>query len=176
MSDLRRRRHLRHRVEDRLAELDVPDPFDVAVLCERLAAKRGQPIRLRPQPMGLGPCGLWVEVAGADYIVFERDTTPLHQEQIVLHEVGHLLANHTPASISDQESLAMLLPDLDPDMVRRVMGRTGYTSQEEEEAELLASLVLQRTGRADGNHSRPASPQASHAIGVLGTVLGDRPR
>jgi len=175
MRDLQRLRRLRRQVEARLAELDIPTPFDVGVLCQRLAVRRGRPIHLRAETMGEGPCGLWADVAGADFILYERDTTPLHQEQIVLHEVGHLLAQHDPAPVGDQECAGWLMPDLDPAMVRRVMGRHGYTSQEEQEAELLASLVLERAGRTRRAPAPMAAPEHHRALHHLGSVLDEDP-
>lgn len=57
MKDRQRLRQLRRKVEARLEELEVPAPFDVTLLCERLAARRGRPIRLRAETMGAGPAG-----------------------------------------------------------------------------------------------------------------------
>ncbi|WP_162562076.1 ImmA/IrrE family metallo-endopeptidase [Salinispora vitiensis] len=42
-----------------------------------------------------GVCGLWVTTATKDYIAFERQTSPAHQDHIVLHELGHILCGHT---------------------------------------------------------------------------------
>lgn len=95
----------------------------------------------------------------------------MHQEQIVLHEVGHLLAQHSPAEITDHECVALLMPDLDPEMIRQVMGRTGYTSEEEQEAELLASLVLERAHRTRTPPARDAAPEVDRALDHLGSVL-----
>ncbi|GAU69395.1 hypothetical protein SSP35_12_00430 [Streptomyces sp. NBRC 110611] len=42
-----------------------------------------------------------------------------------------------------------LLPTLDPEMVKRVLGRVNYTTEQKQEgeAELLASLIRARTGQ-----------------------------
>ncbi len=171
MNDLQRLRRLRRQVEARVDELDVPTPFDVTLMCERLGARRGRPIRLRAEATASGLCGLWAEVAGVDYIVYERDTTPLHQEQIILHEIGHLLAEHGPTAISDHESLALLMPDLDPEMVRRVVERRGYSSEEEQEAELLATLVLERAGRTKSSPLGAPSAEDGRALDMLDSIL-----
>ena len=171
MNDLQRLRGIRRTVEARVGSLDIPKPFDIAVLCTRLSARRGREIRLRPQVMGAGPCGLWADVAGVDYIVYEMETTQLHQDQIILHEVGHLLAAHHSEPLSDQDCISLLMPDLDPAMVRRVLGRHGYTSEEEQEAELLASLVLERAGRTRTRAHRTQTPEVARALDHLGSVL-----
>lgn len=177
MTDGQQRRRLRREAKARVDGLDIPVPFDVAALCARLAARRGRRIVLQPQPMGAGPTGMWVDAGGIDYIVYERETTPLHQEQIILHEVGHLVSEHGPPDVSDEEAVAVLMPDLDLDMVRRVMSRHGYTSEQEEEAELVASLVLERAGRTRSRtQSHPATPEAARAVDVLGSLLRGGPR
>ncbi len=177
MNDLQRLRRLRRTVEARVRSLDIPRPFDVSVLCARLGARRGREIRLRPQRMGAGPCGLWADVAGVDYIVYEAETTQLHQDQIILHEVGHLLAAHPSEPLMEQDCLALLMPDLDPAMVRRVLGRHGYSSEQEQEAELLASLVLERAGRTRVRAHRAQTPEVTRALDHLGSVLDtDEPR
>jgi hypothetical protein len=126
----------------------MPDPFDVRALCDLVAGGRGRPIRLVPTTARDGVLGLWVATDQADLIFFEGATTPPHQDHIVLHELCHLLCDHYPADLADADLARMLMPGLDPVMVRTVLGRTEYTAIEEQEAELLASLILQRAGRA----------------------------
>ena len=75
---------------------------------------------------------------------YERRTTALHQRHIVLHELGHLVCNHdAPPAMTDAAS-RMLLPHLDPAMVRRMLGRTYYSAVEEQQAEYVASLIHER--------------------------------
>ncbi|MFE5588482.1 ParH-like protein, partial [Kitasatospora sp. NPDC056531] len=71
--DLRRGRGRRSTLRRcrRIAEqLELPSPFDPAVLLDRLAARRGRPIELLPVPARPhAPCGLLVSTQEADYIV-----------------------------------------------------------------------------------------------------------
>lgn len=129
----------------------MPVPFDTNELCAKVAARRGRPIRLVPMEGLTGVCGLWVATATTDLIFYEQVTTPPHQEHIILHELSHVLCDHQRAASSASSALSSLggqvehlLPNLDPEMVHRVLGRAGYTSDEEREAELLASLIRQR--------------------------------
>jgi hypothetical protein len=138
------RRRVRRRCDAVLRQLSLPTPFDVRALCEGLAAQRGRPIRLLPLAGLTGVCGLWIATDTTDFIAYEQHTTPPHQDHIVLHEIGHMLCEHYPATVTPAEQARLLLPSLDPAMVRRVLGRTGYTSVEEQEAEIFASLVGQR--------------------------------
>lgn len=147
-----RRHRLHRRCLARLRDLPLPAPFDVHELCERVAARRGRPIRLLPVAGLTGVCGLWIATDTSDLICYERDTTRPHQDHIILHELSHVLCDHYPVSLSG----TALFPDLDPGMVRAVLGRAGYSSDEEREAETLASLIRQRaTTRPDGTlHAR----------------------
>jgi hypothetical protein len=51
---------------------------------------------------------------------------------------------HYPTSLPVALQAQLLLPDLDPGMVLRILSRAGYSTVEEREAELLASLIRQR--------------------------------
>lgn len=133
-------RRLRKRCEARLRDLPMPVPFDARTLCEQVAEQRGRPIRLLPMAGLTGVCGLWVATDTTDLIFYEEVTTPPHQEHIILHELSHVLCDHYPTSLPTET----LLPSLDPAMVRRVLGRSGYSTAEEREAEMLASLIRQR--------------------------------
>ncbi|GAA3434826.1 hypothetical protein [Kutzneria kofuensis] len=142
------RRKLRRRCAEVLRDLGLPDSFDVPTLCAALSARRGRPIQQLPVPNLFDVCGLWIATDTADLIAYEQHTSAPHQNHIVLHEIGHMLCDHYPATVSPAEQARLLMPNLDPNMIRRVLGRTGYSSVEEQEAEFLASLL--------GQHTRPA--------------------
>ncbi|MDT3397705.1 hypothetical protein RKE29_13775 [Streptomyces sp. B1866] len=77
--------------------LDIPRPFDLDTLCDRVAARRGRPLRLVPlegAPDASMPCGVWVATREADLIFYEPATSALHKLHIVLHELAHLLLGH----------------------------------------------------------------------------------
>jgi hypothetical protein len=164
-------KQLRRRCAARLRELDLPTPFDVRSFCDAVGDRRGRPIRLCPVTSQAGPCGLWAAGSGVDYIFYERSTSLLHQEHIILHEVSHLLCGHQPGPVSDEERSRLLFPDLDSAMVRRILARTAYSADEEQEAELLASLILQRTVGRTLRHERPADPQVIELLDRLEAAL-----
>ena len=170
---------LRHRCERRLRDLQLPVPFDVSIFCDRVAAKRGRPILLRPTASRAGPWGLWVATESADIIFFEADTSPLHQQHIILHELSHLVCAHTPLPVTDPEILQALLPDLIPETIRHVLSRVAYSAEEEREAELLASLVLERVAWGTAPSSVAGNPQTAGIRDRLGDLIpsdaGDRP-
>lgn len=125
--------------------LHVPIPFDVEKLCARLDRDRNRRIQLLPVALPPGSLsGLWVSTNNADYIIYQKATSLLHQEHIILHEIGHLLCEHGATSVLGDEYSPQLFPDLDPRMIREVLGRSHYSSQEEQEAEMVASIILQQ--------------------------------
>ncbi|MEV0191156.1 ParH-like protein [Kitasatospora purpeofusca] len=129
--------------------IPLPEPFDIRALTDSLARLRGRPIELVPlSGPAHSPCGVLVSTDRADYIGYAVDTTALHQQHIVLHEIGHLLCRHTGDGAGFGESVReTLTPRLSGELVHRVLGRSAYTQWQEQEAELVASLVLHRVLR-----------------------------
>lgn len=154
-----RRRGWRSRLEARrttkklLRDLDIRPPLDVAVLAERLGAARERPIRLLPWPLPVpGPFGVWLQTASEDIVVYQSETTPGHQEHIVLHEIGHIVSNHHDED-ADDDLWSALTPNLPAAFVRSALARRGYDSDEELEAELVATVIKEWAGTLE--HLRP---------------------
>jgi hypothetical protein len=156
---------LRQRCERRLDGITIPHPFDLDAFCAVVAEHRGRRLHLHPVP-GLSvnsPCGIWIAVASADYVFYDPNTSRLHAEHIVLHEIGHMLSDHATGIDVGGGALARLLPDLDPSTVTRVLGRVSYTTTQEREAEMLASLIRARTVQA--------GTRSTGALGRIADVL-----
>ncbi|MFI1971527.1 hypothetical protein BLA24_31250 [Streptomyces cinnamoneus] len=143
--DLKR---LRRASEAILARLDLPDGCSIATLTDRLSTDRGRPIQLVPLPLGAEtPCGMWLATDVADIIIVEANTSRLHRDHIIAHELAHMLCRHSDSTGPDPTGIGRLLPNLDPRLVREVLGRTSYSTEEEQEAEIVASLILERVTR-----------------------------
>jgi hypothetical protein len=125
----------------------IPAPFAMGEFLGRLSAHRdGRVVELLPlavEELPSGVCGLWLELAGRDIVGFPAAAARTHRDHIVLHEIGHMLAGHH--GVFAGAATEALLPDLDPEMVRSVLGRSVYGEVQEQEAELIASLILQRS-------------------------------
>ncbi|GAA2052387.1 hypothetical protein GCM10009839_69700 [Catenulispora yoronensis] len=133
------------KVRSAIAGITIPRPFSIEALCERLAQDRGRPLQLLPLPQLPGqslPCGMWIATDTVDYIFHARGTSPLHRQNIVLHEIGHMLCDHT----GRDAGLAQMFSRLDPAAVERVLARDRYSTPQEEEAELAAAFILERAG------------------------------
>ncbi|MCB5181913.1 hypothetical protein [Streptomyces antimicrobicus] len=152
---------LRRRCEAILGQLDLSHPFSLDALCERVAERRGRPIRLHPLPKEAaesGICGLWVGTATVDYVFYEAQTTPVHREHIVLHELGHILFGHDSVEGQETGGAAPV-----------ILGRTNYTTRQEQEAEMLASMI--RTGAG-----LPSAAEPQGTLAKLGSAMGYHPR
>jgi len=137
-----RERKLRRRCRKLLNSLDITPPLDVELLCARLGERRGRPIELVPYEIPVpGPFGLWIATPTTDYILYQRETSPAHQDHIVLHEIGHMIADHT-SDDQDDDLLTDLQLGVTPEYVRRALRRTSYDTEHEREAETVATIIL----------------------------------
>lgn len=132
---------LRRGVKQLLRDLDIGAPLDVPLLCERLAQHRGRPIRLVSYPLPTpGAFGLWIGTAEEDYVLYQRDTTPAHQEHIILHELGHIISDHS-SDEDDDDIWSQIFPDIPTAVVLRALRREGYDLAAEREAEMVATVI-----------------------------------
>jgi hypothetical protein len=166
-----REREIRRRCKRELRALRIRPPLDVPLLCERLGERRGRPIRLMPYPIPVpGPFGLWLATEAADYILYQQETSKSHQAHIILHEVGHILADHQ-SDETDDSVWRDLLGNIPPDAIRRALRRSSYDVEHEREAELVATIILEWASVVD----RVAPPEAQDAgLQRLQDALGDR--
>lgn len=163
---------VRRRCERLLADVPVPEPFDVQVFADIVASRRQRALHLVAKRTTSGPCGVWLALPGADYVFYEPATSPLHRDHIILHELGHLLWDHGTTEPVADAVLAELMPNLDLAMVRRVLGRTTYSAVEEQEAEMVATLLLQRVSRSTAHRSPAPTGPDGDVLARLQDTLG----
>lgn len=131
------------RLRRELRGLGLPAHFTVAQLAESLARRRGRPLRLRPEPLPVaGLSGGLLVTRDIDFIAYQCNTSELHQDHIVCHEFGHLLAGHETVTVTGNDALRLLAPNIDPAVVRRMLGRSCSSEQAEQEAEHIADLLM----------------------------------
>ena len=134
--------------EELIDRLDLPTGSGISTLIDRLSHRRNRAIHVIPAELGAGePCGIWLAMDSVDVIVVEADTTPLHQDHIIAHELAHMLCAHSGSMSPEPESMALLFPHLDVERVIEVLGRTAYPTEDEQAAEIIASLILERVTR-----------------------------
>ncbi|MBV9278924.1 MAG: hypothetical protein JOZ41_02475 [Chloroflexi bacterium] len=155
---------LRRRCEGWLRDLDLPSPFDVDAFLKSLERRRGRPIRLYALPMSRDVSGLWARGPTDDYIFYEERAAPVLQAHIKLHEACHIVCGHKPLVLSEAEESSLFFPDLLPQMVRRFLHRGSYSTVEEREAELLASLILERVGPPLVREAKPLDDETARVL------------
>jgi hypothetical protein len=146
-----------------LADIDVPRPFDLSAFCSYVAACRGRTLHLHPLPQNYSegaPCGLWLGTERADHIFYAAGTGQMHQQHIILHEIGHILCDHRAPGLTPDDAIALLLPDIDPATVARVLRRSSYTAPQEQMAEMMATMINEAA--ANGYDRRPVDPALSN--------------
>ncbi|MFF2503493.1 hypothetical protein ACFVTY_08975 [Streptomyces sp. NPDC058067] len=117
-----------------------------------------------------GPLGLWIETEWADVVVFQRETTQLHQDHIILHEIGHILADHR-GLVVEADHWADMLPGLRAGAILRVLQRCTYGTDEENEAELVATIICEWASVLD--QVTPTLDEGDAATQRVVSALGD---
>jgi CUE domain-containing protein len=171
----RKLKELRRRCEDRMQHLSVPVPFDLESFCRAVAAREGRRLVLQPMAnVGGRTMGAWIRVPEADIIVFEQNTTRLHQEHIALHEISHIICRHEAPGL-DPVVIASLFPDVDADVVRGVLQRHSYSTDEELEAEVQASVIRERAGSQTPHEPLTTTGDASILMRLEAFSRGENP-
>ncbi|RLU79931.1 hypothetical protein CTZ27_35870 [Streptomyces griseocarneus] len=141
-----------------VASLGLPPAASVRDLRSFVEKRIGQAIHIAPHDRADGslPCGMVIASGGANYIGYDPETSPAHQDHIIAHELAHLLKGHRGEP---------LVNDLDADLLATILGRTDYDEDAEREAELIGSLLQTHV-----INSRPAS-QSESADRIARTLM-----
>lgn len=146
---------LRKSCEEQVDRLLLPHRFSTRELREAIAALRGKPIVLKPlTTLGAAdaPCGIRLELPTVDLLLYEQGTSVHHQRHILTHELCHVYCDH-PGSLEVDADTAHAL-GVDPTLVMRMSGRTSYSTADELEAEMMATIIRQRIYRERESPSR----------------------
>lgn len=132
-------------------QMPIPVPWNRDEFIRRISAMRTRPIHLVPVDTAAlvdSPCGLWLRRENDDLLLYAEGTSDYHIDQIVCHEVGHMVLGHSQmlsygADRDDTAELCgSLLPDLDPETVEAVLARGEFADDQEDEAERFASTLM----------------------------------
>jgi hypothetical protein len=118
------------------------------------------------------PCGLWVSTDQQDYVFFQEATSGPHRLQIILHEIGHLLCEHHTGPVLGDNISALLVPDLDPKLIRTMLGRSHYSQAEEQEAETIATLILSEVTRFSPERMFEVPAEAAEVVDRISRSFG----
>lgn len=99
--------------------------------------------------------GVWIAGSEQDYVFVHAHTAPLHRSAILAHEFWHILNNDNSPDDQLRRVASRLLPDIDPAMIARIAGRSVFTDEAEQRAELFATVAIAALGPWAVRH-RPA--------------------
>jgi hypothetical protein len=149
---------LRKSCEEQVDRLHLPYRFSTRELREAITALRGKPIILKPlSTLGAidAPCGIRLETPDVDLLYYEEGASVHHQRHILTHELCHVYCDH-PGSLEVDADTAHAL-GVNPTLVMRMSGRTSYSTADEREAEMMATIIRQRIYRE--RESPPRQPE-----------------
>jgi Zn-dependent peptidase ImmA (M78 family) len=147
-----------------LQQLDLSGGPEIERLRVQVEALQGRPLKLIAVGDRDLPCGMWVRTAEADLVFYAESTAAAHQRHIIAHELAHILLGHSGAELTEQAG-GQLFQRIEPATVARVLNRSEYDTGTEREAELLATLLLQRRPRP--------SVESDHRVRRLTESMGD---
>ncbi|GAA0609573.1 hypothetical protein GCM10010174_28610 [Kutzneria viridogrisea] len=168
-----------------ISDLDLPTSATTELVCVRICEVMAQrlqlDIRLRFDDLGhTGMSGLWAQTNDGVHVIIVTTTRSwLHRLLILLHEIAHMLCGHTPMQMQADESNKILFPDVSPEMLRILAGRTSLSPREEREADRVAGFLTRglldwARQRQQGND--PFEPSADDAVGRLSLQFGYSPQ
>lgn len=125
--------------------LELPKFFTLDALQTYLAADRNREIVITEfsELPGTDVCGMWIGLQDRDVILHAPARAPLHRQQIVLHEFGHMILKHDVDAIH-VESGTGLIANIDSTTIRHVLLRSSFSDEAELAAELLADRLSAR--------------------------------
>ena len=134
--------------EEILGLLRLPHRFTQDQLIKAAGDFVGLPIICGPADLrDQAPNGIRKRYPDREVIEYEQNTSPLHQLQIVAHEIAHIVFGHKGLEdLADVQSDEELADQMDWSIIG-VSHRTSYDDEEEREAEMLATLIRHRVYR-----------------------------
>jgi hypothetical protein len=125
--------------------LMLPGELTLETLRDYLAAERHRPIVIDelPELSGTDICGMWFAFDDRDVIAHAPTRSPLHCQQVVLHEFSHLILDDNFGILHVESSLTSI-PDFELSIIHHVLHRRSFTDPGELAAELLADRLATR--------------------------------
>ena len=110
---------------------------------------RGRKIFFVPWPMPGTIFGVWIMTATNDYIFYDKETPPVHQVHIKLHELAHILCGHETLLLTKEKLAEMVRDQTVATSVLMEATQRDMTQEKEieQEAETLSSLIQEQVLR-----------------------------
>lgn len=120
----------------------LPESFTVDDIVSAIEHHRDTTIKIiefpeiKPED---GLFGIWLNTTFGDYVLHAPAPSELHRQQIILHELAHMILGHDLAV--EQSNTAALFPDLPESAVVRTLARGHDDNKLERDAETLADRL-----------------------------------
>lgn len=126
----------------RMEQLGLPSQLTMASLLKYVSDLRGRPIEIIETRIlnGRPVCGLWVPDDEKERIFHAQARGRLHRQQLILHELSHMLLRHDLHDEVNWQGLAAFRY-LSTEQVNRALARGRFNTIEEVVAEDLADLL-----------------------------------
>ena len=130
--------------------------FVLSVLVRRISEWRGRRSPMPYDPVAGAMCGLWLSLPDADVIGLRAHHPAARGTHRAATNSGTCSAINAAAAESARARPAHASPDLEPGLCQDP-GRGGYSDTDEQQAELIATLIRVRRRISDpGRPGRPA--------------------
>lgn len=126
----------------RMDQLELPSQLTMASLLDYVSDLRFRPIEIIETSLlnGRPVCGLWVPDEEKERIFHAESRGQLHRQQLILHELSHMLLRHDLHDAVNWQGLAAFR-HLSTEQVNRALARGRFNTIEEVVAEELADLL-----------------------------------
>lgn len=126
-------------------DLAIPRGFTMHDLQQKLTRVSGRAVHISSAELVSGSLsGFWFRKNGADYLFYERHTSPFHQANIVLYLAAHALLAEPDGRLFD----ARLLPTVGIELAKLMLGDIAPSTVSDVEADDFAFLALRSAGRS----------------------------
>ncbi|KOV81827.1 ImmA/IrrE family metallo-endopeptidase [Nocardia sp. NRRL S-836] len=158
--DVLDRRAIEKRAADFATRVPIPVPWDLDEFARSLSQEFGKPVRCRPLSEEVAPqdlsdadfTGALIESEHSITIYYDSRGGLSHQQDVILHEVGHRFLGHV--------------------VLDHVLCRSTFASPRENEAERFARELLHRFRGRDTLQLAPHADDP-HGVKSLGGALAD---
>lgn len=133
---------LRSAAQQAFDRLSLPSYLTLERLVDIVAEARGKRIKIveTAKLNGRKICGLWVPLPTIEMVFHAVPHSPLHRQQLILHELSHMLLRH-----DEQDEVSwrgtQIFQEISGEFVEKALARGDFQSDMEVTAEYLADLL-----------------------------------
>lgn len=133
---------LRKSAQDAFLRLNLPRPLTLDMLIMHISVLRGKTIQIfeTEKLKNKKICGLWIPREDREIIYHALTRSPLHRQQMVLHELSHMILAHDESAGTAVRGI-QAFKELSGETVTKALARGDFRSDQEVAAEYLADYL-----------------------------------